>query len=108
MGKKYYAVCAGRKPGIYDNWEETKAQVDGFKNAKFKGFTTKEEAIAYLNGNVHKQINSIVSKTEVKKTVSRNENKNEAKRKLIPKQQKKNYKFDIFISNFILLNNFYN
>lgn len=48
MGK-YYAVRTGRKPGIYDNWDEAKAQVDGFKNAKYKSFKTKEEAIAFLN-----------------------------------------------------------
>lgn len=49
--KKYYAVRAGRTPGIYTNWDACKAQVDGFANASFKGFPTKEEAEAFLGNN---------------------------------------------------------
>jgi ribonuclease HI len=44
--KKYYAVRAGRTPGIYTSWDACKAQVDGFANASFKSFPTKEEAEA--------------------------------------------------------------
>ncbi|MFH7326787.1 viroplasmin family protein, partial [Desulfurivibrio sp. C05AmB] len=36
--KKFYAVAAGRVPGIYDNWPQAKAQVDGFAGARYKGF----------------------------------------------------------------------
>lgn len=46
--KKVYAVKAGRKTGLFTTWDETKAQVDGFPGAKYKGFTTREEAMAYL------------------------------------------------------------
>ena len=49
--KKYYAVRAGRTPGIYTNWDACKAQVDGFANASFKSFPTKEEAEAFLGNN---------------------------------------------------------
>lgn len=44
----FYAVLAGRKPGIYRNWAECQRQVIGFKGAKFKGFVTLEEAEAFM------------------------------------------------------------
>ncbi len=46
--KKYYVVWQGRKPGVYDNWPECKAQIDGFPQAKYKSFPTSEEAYAAL------------------------------------------------------------
>lgn len=50
MAKKVYAIKAGRKPGIYNTWDEAKAQVDGFKGAIYKGFTSVEEAKAFMEG----------------------------------------------------------
>lgn len=45
---KYYVVWKGHKPGIYDNWEACKAQVDVFTGAQYKAFVTLAEAkIAY-------------------------------------------------------------
>lgn len=41
---KYYVVWQGRNPGIYDNWEDCKSQVEAFENAKYKGFPSKEDA----------------------------------------------------------------
>lgn len=49
--KYYYAVKVGKTPGIYETWDECKAQVLGFKGALFKKFSTKEQAINYLNSN---------------------------------------------------------
>nr|WP_276938141.1 ribonuclease H family protein [Helcococcus sueciensis] len=49
MTKKYYAVRNGRKVGIFETWEETKAQVIGYKNAIYKSFKTLEEAKAFIN-----------------------------------------------------------
>jgi ribonuclease HI len=46
--KKFYAVRSGHKPGIYQTWEECKAQVDGYSNADYKGFATLKDAQAYL------------------------------------------------------------
>jgi ribonuclease HI len=46
--KKFYAVAAGRKSGIYTVWSEAEAQVKGFPQAKFKGFATGEEAEEWL------------------------------------------------------------
>ncbi len=48
MGKKYYAVKAGRQTGIFQAWDKCKAQVTGFPNAQFKGFDTLQEAESYL------------------------------------------------------------
>lgn len=41
---KFYVVWAGHQPGIYDSWEECKAQVEGFPGAKYRAFPTCEEA----------------------------------------------------------------
>mgnify|MGYP005785367939 FL=1 len=46
--KKYYAVKAGRRPGIYKTWEECRAAVAGYSESRFKGFTTLEEAEEYM------------------------------------------------------------
>lgn len=46
--KKYYAVKCGRKPGIYETWEECKNVIDGYSNAEYKSFASKEDAEAYL------------------------------------------------------------
>ena len=47
--KKYYAVKIGKKPGIYQTWEQTKEQVDGFSGAIYKSFSTEKEAINFVN-----------------------------------------------------------
>lgn len=49
MSKKYYAVRAGRKPGIYQTWADAKTQVSGFKNAEFRSFKTLKEAENFIN-----------------------------------------------------------
>jgi ribonuclease HI len=46
--KQYYAVRSGRQRGIYRTWEECKAQVDGYAKAQYRGFSSLEEARAYL------------------------------------------------------------
>ena len=47
--KKYYAVKRGRKPGIYFNWPDAKAEIDGFQGAVYKGFLTLKDAEEWLN-----------------------------------------------------------
>jgi ribonuclease HI len=42
--QKFYVVWRGRKPGIYESWEECREQVLGFKDAVYKSFPTKREA----------------------------------------------------------------
>jgi len=41
---KYYVVFAGRKPGVYDTWEECSKQVNGYSGARFRSYRTKAEA----------------------------------------------------------------
>jgi len=48
MANKFYAVKVGRIPGIYNSWEECKAQVDGFSGPKYKSFPTIEQAKEYM------------------------------------------------------------
>ncbi len=42
--KKYYAVRNGKVPGIYTSWKKAKQQVNGYPDAMFKSFSTREEA----------------------------------------------------------------
>ena len=46
--RKFYVVWQGVNPGIYDNWADCKAQVEGQENAKYKSFETREEAAEAL------------------------------------------------------------
>ena len=36
--KKYYVVWAGREPGVYDDWDDAREQIEGFPGARYKGF----------------------------------------------------------------------
>lgn len=47
--KKFYVVKNGKVPGIYDNWPDCQAQVNGFSGAIYKSFSTIEDAEAFLN-----------------------------------------------------------
>lgn len=44
MAKKYYAVKVGEKTGIYETWEECKANVDGYPGALYKSFKNISDA----------------------------------------------------------------
>ena len=48
---KFYVVWKGKQPGIYTSWEECKEQIQGVKNAEYKGFPTKAEAEEAYNSN---------------------------------------------------------
>ena len=45
---KYYAVKNGYKMGIFTDWDDCRAAVEGFSGAEFKSFATLEDAEAYL------------------------------------------------------------
>lgn len=48
---KHYVVWHGHEPGIYSTWDECRRQVEGFKGAAYKSFTTEAEArAAYAAG----------------------------------------------------------
>ena len=48
MAGKFYAVRVGRTPGIYNSWDDCKAQTDGFPNATYKSFKTAAEAAEFM------------------------------------------------------------
>ena len=47
---KYYAVRQGRQIGIFTDWDECKKLVMGYKGAEYKSFTSREDAVAFMNG----------------------------------------------------------
>ena len=46
--KKIYAVRKGHKTGLFATWAECQKAVSGYSGAEFRGFTEKEEALAFL------------------------------------------------------------
>ncbi|KFY09139.1 hypothetical protein V492_05582, partial [Pseudogymnoascus sp. VKM F-4246] len=47
---KFYAVRAGRHPGVFSDWNDCKESITGFKGASFKSFSTQSEAEAFVSG----------------------------------------------------------
>lgn len=47
---KYYAVKDLNKNAIYTSWEECQEALKTYNNPKYKSFSTKEEAEAFING----------------------------------------------------------
>lgn len=45
---KYYVVAKGRETGIYYSWDEARAQVDGYSDARCKSFTDPSEVKRYV------------------------------------------------------------
>lgn len=45
----YYAVRVGKNPGIYNTWDDCKAQVHGFKGASYKKFANLEDAKNFIS-----------------------------------------------------------
>jgi ribonuclease HI len=48
--KKYYVVWKGRQTGIFNTWDETAAQVNGFTGAEYKAFESRAEAESAFRG----------------------------------------------------------
>lgn len=44
---KFYAVRIGRKPGVYNTWNEAKEQIDRYPGAIFKSFEDPIDAENY-------------------------------------------------------------
>lgn len=49
--KKYYTVWKGHKTGIFEKWNDCKAQIKDYPGAQYKSFETFEAAKKALNGN---------------------------------------------------------
>lgn len=51
--KKFYAVAVGRTKGVFTDWATTERQVKGFAGAKYKSFSTEQEALSWLTDPVY-------------------------------------------------------
>jgi len=71
MGK-YYAVKAGRKTGIYTSWLSCKEQVDKFKGAVYKSFSSIEEARKYMGDKLYNKKNSQYKQKKEKSKLAKN------------------------------------
>jgi ribonuclease HI len=49
---KFYAVRKGRSVGIFETWEQCKAQVIGYSGAEYKSFTKYSDAENYIGGQI--------------------------------------------------------
>lgn len=70
---KFYAVAVGRKPGIYLTWAECQKQVNGFPGNKFKSFTLRGDAEAYIKANSEVKKSKSIKKTSetIKKVIDK-------------------------------------
>lgn len=66
--RKYYVVWAGRATGIFDTWEECKAQVEGYPEAKYRSFPSQEEAVKAFRGNPADHLGLMRAMAERRKT----------------------------------------
>lgn len=57
---KYYVVKKGYKTGIFNNWEQCKANIYGFSDAEYKSFSNQNDAYDYLN-NKNEYINNEIN-----------------------------------------------
>ncbi|KAE8449725.1 hypothetical protein EG329_007500 [Mollisiaceae sp. DMI_Dod_QoI] len=48
--QKYYAVRAGKQPGVYLTWKECQDNTTGFKGASYKSFLSRKEAQDFVDG----------------------------------------------------------
>ncbi|KAH7460640.1 Ribonuclease H1 [Phytophthora ramorum] len=55
----FYAVAAGRSPGVFTTWAECEAQVKGFIGCRYKKFKSSTEAQAYIDA--HNRQNGVTS-----------------------------------------------
>lgn len=49
--KKFYVVWEGHKKGVFTSWNVCKKQIENFKGAQYKAFSSKDEAEKAFKGN---------------------------------------------------------
>ena len=49
--KKYYTVWKGHHTGVFESWDDCKAQIKDFQGAQYKSFSTFDAAKKALKGN---------------------------------------------------------
>jgi len=71
--KKYYTVWKGHHTGVFESWDDCKAQIKDFQGAQYKSFETFDAAKKALKGNYRdyigksKKFNSELSEEKLKK-----------------------------------------
>ena len=71
--KKYYTVWKGHHTGVFESWDDCKAQIKDFEGAQYKSFETFDAAKKALKGNYKdyigkgKKFNSELSETQLRK-----------------------------------------
>ncbi|WP_298901283.1 ribonuclease H family protein [uncultured Psychroserpens sp.] len=71
--KKYYTVWKGHHTGVFESWDDCKAQIKDFQGAQYKSFKTFDAAKKALKGDYkdyigkHKKFTSELSETQLKK-----------------------------------------
>ena len=73
MANKFYAVKIGKTPGIYYNWDDCKANVNGYPGAIYKSFKTIQEANEFMGHQNDISLNAETTKTNKSVTIE-NEN----------------------------------
>ena len=68
MANKFYAVKIGKTPGIYYNWDDCKANVNGYPGAIYKSFKTIQEANEFMG--YQNDISSNAETTKTNKSVT--------------------------------------
>ena len=63
--KKYYTVWKGHHIGVFESWDDCKAQIKGFEGAQYKSFETFEAAKQALKGNYRDYITKGTFKSEL-------------------------------------------
>uniref|UniRef100_T1JJN0 ribonuclease H n=1 Tax=Strigamia maritima TaxID=126957 RepID=T1JJN0_STRMM len=48
-GGNYYAVAKGRNAGVYNSWDECKAQTAGYSGSQFKKFSSESDAMNFVS-----------------------------------------------------------
>ncbi|MFK7782214.1 viroplasmin family protein [Psychroserpens sp.] len=71
--KKYYTVWKGHHTGVFESWDDCKAQIKDFQGAQYKSFSTFDAAKKALKGNYKdyigksKKFTSELSEAQLKK-----------------------------------------
>lgn len=66
---KFYVVWEGVEPGIYSTWQDCKLKIQNYSNAKYKSFSTLDEAkdaynMGFYGYQKHKKLTSKIISTE--------------------------------------------
>src|SRR5690606_36461561 len=63
--KKYYTVWKGHHIGVFETWDDCKAQIKDFQGAQYKSFDTFDAAKQALNGHYKDYVSKSKFKSEL-------------------------------------------